>query len=239
MRSPRTSIRRPPLPPRIAPDDIGTVVTETVTLRNRTLQFVRPRSIEDLCRHPAVRRAFSGEQYIPYWADLWPSARVLADHLLGGGWPVGTRMLELGCGLGLPGVAALATGLDVTFSDFDPTALEFAARNAELNGFQHFKTLVLDIRVPPRRKFPLILAADVLYESSLVEPLVVLLEKMLSPGGTCLLVDQDRDPAPLLRRTLSRRGLPFVSETLIAEEGEGGTLGTLYTIRAPAGAASR
>jgi hypothetical protein len=46
-------------------------------------------------------------------------------------------------------------------------------------------------------------------------------------------VDQDRDPAPLLRRTLDDRGFHFTTEVLLAAVGEEGTLGTMYTIHPP------
>src|SRR5437016_2208097 len=62
----------------------------------------------------------------PYWAKLWPAAPLLAEAIVRAGWPRGTRVLELGCGSGLVGIAALACGLDVTFSDFVPLAVELA-----------------------------------------------------------------------------------------------------------------
>ena len=42
------------------------------------------------------------------------------------------RALEVGCGLGLPGIVALSMGLQVTFSDYDACALRFAADEARL-----------------------------------------------------------------------------------------------------------
>jgi 2-polyprenyl-3-methyl-5-hydroxy-6-metoxy-1,4-benzoquinol methylase len=143
--------------------------------------------------------------------------------------------LEVGCGLGLPGIAALSMGLRVTFSDYDPTALRFAADNARLNGFDDFRTLRLDWRAPPEGlQFPVILAADLVYELRNVEPLVGLIKKMLAPGGLCLLTDQDRVPAHALRQTLGDSGLSFT--THIARAGEPGSRrykGTLYRIHAP------
>ena len=61
--------------------------------------------------------------------------------------------MEIGCGLGLPGIAALSKGLRVTFSDYDPLALRFAADNARANGFTDFKVLQLDWRHPPADAF--------------------------------------------------------------------------------------
>jgi hypothetical protein len=59
--------------------------------------------------------------------------------------------------------AALARGLRVTFSDYDATALRFAADNAALNDCDNFETLQMDWRYPPTdRQFPMILAADLI-----------------------------------------------------------------------------
>ena len=58
---------------------------------------------------------------IPYYAILWPAARSLAVHL----WDIreelsGRRVIELGCGLGLPGILAARLGAQVTATDFHP-----------------------------------------------------------------------------------------------------------------------
>src|SRR6266513_2076047 len=62
----------------------------------------------------------------PYWAKLWPAAPLLAAAIAHNPPPRGTRLLELGCGSGLVGIAALAGGLDVTFSDYLPFAIQLA-----------------------------------------------------------------------------------------------------------------
>src|SRR5260370_604012 len=76
-------------------------------------------------------------------------------------WQASVPAWEIGCGLGLPGVPALSMGLRVTFSDYDATALKFAADNARYNGFDDFQTLQLDWRSPPGdKKWPVVLASD-------------------------------------------------------------------------------
>lgn len=174
---------------------------------------------------------------MPYWADLWPAARMLAKAILREEWTPGTPALEVGCGLGLPGIAALAKGLRVTFSDYDATALLFAADNARANGLQGFDTLQMDWRYPPEdRQFPIILASDLIYEMRNVAPLVALIKKMLEPGGTCLVTDQDRVPSHVLRDTLAAEGLPFTTKIMRAGEPGGRRLkGTLYCIGHAAG----
>jgi predicted nicotinamide N-methyase len=212
-------------------DAVGPTVIEKVLLDGRTFLIERPAAPDKLLDHPAVVAAHARDEYMPYWSDLWPAARMLAKAILREDWGTGTETLELGCGLGLPGVVALAKGLRVTFSDYDATALHFAARNARHNKLDGFELLELDWRHPPDRQFPLILAADLLYEERNVLPIVELLLKLLPPDGVCLLTDQDRKPAPLLRRTLEERGLRYTME--LARAGQPGlrAKGTLYRIR--------
>src|SRR6516165_7900849 len=139
---------RPPMP--VTPlDALGPVVREQVIVEERTFVISRPSESDRLLDHPSVRSAFAADEYMPYWADLWPAARMLAKAILRETWPPGLHALEVGCGLGLPGITALAMGLRVTFSDYDATALRFAADNARANGFHSFDTLQMDWRYPP------------------------------------------------------------------------------------------
>src|SRR5271154_6627877 len=117
---------------------------------------------------------------MPFWADLWPAARMLAKWIVRQSWPAGLGALEVGCGLGLPGIAALAMGVKVTFSDFDATAIRFASDNALLNGFSNFDTLHMDWEHPPAGlRMPVLLASDLIYEMRNVAPVVALIKKVL------------------------------------------------------------
>src|SRR4051812_11885389 len=239
--------------PATPPDAIREVVREKVILGDHTFLIDRPGGSDDLLAHPAVRAAFAADEYLPYWADLWPAARMLAKAVLAEPWEeVGAAsraallgparlagptltVLEVGCGLGLPGIAALARGLRVIFSDYDATAVGFAANNARLNGFADFAELPFDWRDPPADlAVDVVLASDLTYEARHVEPLVALVERVLNPGGLCLWTDQDRPPAPVLKAELARLGWPV--ETKVARAGEPGGQrykGTLYRIRRP------
>jgi predicted nicotinamide N-methyase len=222
---------RPPMP-ETPPDALGPVVREQVLIEGRTFVIDRPGESDRLLDHPMVRAAFARDEYMPYWADLWPAARMLAKAILRQSWPAGLHALEVGCGLGLPGIAALAAGMRVTFSDYDATALRFAADNARANGFTNFDLLQMDWRYPPvGLQVPLVLASDLIYEMRNVTPLVALIRQVLAPNGVCLLTDQDRVPSHVLRETLAAEGLPFTTQLMRAGEPGGRRLkGTLYRI---------
>jgi predicted nicotinamide N-methyase len=222
---------RPPLP-RTPPEALGDLVRETVLVEGRSFVLTRPARSDRLLDVPEVRTAFAADEYMPYWVELWPAARMLAKALVREPPPAGTRALEVGCGLGLPGIVALSLGLHVTFSDYDQTALNFAADNARANGFDRFELLQMDWRWPPENvRFPLLLASDLIYELRNVAPLVALVRKVVEPGGVCLLTDADRVPAHLLRETLAAEGLPFTTRMTRAGEPGGRRIkGTLYRI---------
>src|SRR5262245_45438835 len=148
------------LPPReVILPRLGPSVTENVYVEDQTFVLQKPSRSDT----PIVGL----EDYTAFWADLWPAARMLAKVILREPWTSGTEALELGCGLGLPGIVGLSRGLKVTFSDVDECALRFAADNARLNGFSDFRTMLLDWRRPPGGlQFSVILGADLIYEAS-------------------------------------------------------------------------
>jgi predicted nicotinamide N-methyase len=225
------TLPHPPDPEAVLPW-LGEIVRETVLIEDRKYVIARPARSEHLIDHPAVRSAFAADEYLPYWADLWPAARMLAKAILRETWPAGTKALEVGCGLGLPGVVALSQGLQVTFSDYDPTALRFGADNARINGMSQFKTLQLDWRHPPANlAFPVVLASDLVYERRNLEPLVKLIASVLTPGGLCLLTDQDRVPTRTMEEAFGVNGLSFTTQVMRAgQPGKGRYKGTLYRI---------
>ena len=209
---------------------------ELVLIDRFRFQVERPADSYALLDDPVVREAHDRDEYMPYWADLWPAARMLAKAILHEPWQPGTEALEVGCGLGLPGVVALSRGLRVTFSDYDACALRFAADNARLNGFTDFRTLQLDWRSPPADlRVPVLLASDLIYELRNIDPLVRFIGRVLAPGGVCLLTDQDRIPAHAFRERLDGEGLPYTTQTMRAGEPGGRRLkGTLYRVTRPA-----
>ena len=98
------------------------------------------------------------------------------------GVPVrGMRVVELGCGLAVPSIAAARAGAAVLATDADAEALALVRRNAEANGVR-LDTAVVDWSEPDelvsRAPFDLVLAADVLYERANVATLLSLLPRL-------------------------------------------------------------
>jgi predicted nicotinamide N-methyase len=203
---------------------LGPPVTENVYVEEQTFVLQKPSQSD---------APIAGlEGYTPFWADLWPAARMLAKAILRESWTPGTEALELGCGLGLPGIVALSRGLKVTFSDFDACALHFAAGNAKLNGFKDFQTRQLDWRNPPADlQYPILFGSDLIYEQSKIEPLVQFLKQALAPGGVCLLTDQEHIPPHAFQGALDEAKLRFTTQLVRSGEPGGRRLkGTLYHI---------
>jgi predicted nicotinamide N-methyase len=136
---------------------------------------------------------FDADERMPYWAELWPSARAVAREILDTA-ELPERAIEVGCGVGLPSLALQHRGVEVVATDYYADALLFARHNAERNRLPPLRTRLLDWRhapadLPPA---PLVVAADVLYERRNVEALVAVLPKLVAPGGCLLLGDPGR-----------------------------------------------
>jgi predicted nicotinamide N-methyase len=213
--------------------------TEKVFIEDFTFMLDRPTGIDQLWEHPTVREAYEEDEYIPYWSELWPAARMLAKILVRESWaeyeakfgkPL--HVLEVGCGLGLAGIAALAVGMKVTFTDIDSTAAQLAGRNARRNGFTNYDCMGLDFRAAPGDlKVPMILASDVLYEPRFIEPMVQFVNQTLLPGGICLIGDADRMSAKPFKHEVYKGGLHLETTPIrVGEPGGHRTKGTIYRI---------
>jgi predicted nicotinamide N-methyase len=131
---------------------------------------------------------------VPYWSVLWRSGVALGRELAGSAL-AGLRVVELGCGLGVPSLVAARAGASVLATDEEPEALELLRCNARENG-----VAVETARVAweaagelvARGPFDLVLAADVLYERGSVAPLLALLPRL---GGEVRLADPGRPAA--------------------------------------------
>lgn len=150
---------------------------------------------------------------IPFWQYLWPAAEAMARLVFAHDWTCETlrdaerlSALELGAGVGLVGLAGLASGLRVTFTDYQEPALVAAAANARLNGFTDFETALLDWHAPGKTRYPIILGCEVIYERAIHEPILNVLDQMLETDGVAWLGDPGRSHVPAFLAEAMRRG---------------------------------
>ena len=144
--------------------------------------------------------------------------------------------LEIGCGLGLPGLVAVARGLRVQFTDHDPAPLEFVARSAAENRFDpgRYSIRQLDWRSLPDERFSIILGADVIYELRLVPLVAGLLSRLLAPDGMGVIASPYRAAAQGFPAALADVGLTCQEKSVTARSPEGQTIeGTIYHVRRP------
>ena len=155
------------------------------------LSLLRPRAPEELLDEDA----FARDEFLPYWAELWPAATALVAAL-----PeqlAGLRVLELGCGLGVPSLVAAARAAEVTAVDWAEDAVELLRRNATRNGLE-LRAEVHDWRRPLAGRYDLAIAADVLYEQRNVEPVLARLREA-APAALVALAGRPYE-AEFLRR---------------------------------------
>jgi predicted nicotinamide N-methyase len=140
------------------------------------LQLLQPEQYADLPDNGAVEWA----PLVPYWSVFWRSGVELAGEA-GDAALAGMRVVELGCGLAAPSIAAARAGATALATDVDDEALELVPRNARLNGVT-VDTALVDWAEPDelvaRGPFDLVLAADVLYERPAAAQLLALLPRL-------------------------------------------------------------
>jgi predicted nicotinamide N-methyase len=198
------------------------LVSQSVELPGGELRILQPEETADLPDDGPVEWA----PVAPYWAVLWRSGVALARELEGEELGerssarahralADLRVVELGCGLAVPSIAAARAGAAVLATDVSPEALVLAKRNARANGVR-IETAAIDwadpgtaagpapgaVRLAGRARFDLVVAADVLYERSAVAPLLSLLPR-LAPEAW--LADPGRPAAGAFLEQASRR----------------------------------
>lgn len=211
---------------------IGPSTVETIELGLDFIRLMKPADMDKLLDSQEVSERFRQSAYMPYWASVWPVSRALALRILGGGTlRQKSTVLELGCGLGLAGVAALKAGHVVTFSDYDASALNYAQKNAELNGFHGAEYLELNWKNPLSRGFDVIIGADLTWDMELVPHMINVFSKMLKPDGVIWLADQNRLNQSDFFRRLELVGLQATTEILELDAAWGWEIaGTFYEI---------
>ena len=165
------------------------VAFEPFTVRGLDLQLLKVQDLESVLKG---KDPFKNVSEFPFWIKLWESAMVLADVAATLPLGPGTRVLELGAGLGAPGLAAAAKGFSVTLSDYEQIILDFQRLSAAKSGLT-VDIACVDWKNPPDLEpFDAMLGAEVLFREDLMGPLMGVFEKLLKPDGTIYLAHDIR-----------------------------------------------
>ncbi|TWU44024.1 putative methyltransferase [Novipirellula aureliae] len=163
----------------------------------------------------ACERQDAGEKGVidPFWATTWRAAAGLdryMDQIDLGGVPV----LELGCGTGHAGIAAMLRGADVTLTDGVDDPLMLVRMSVwELRD----RCTVQRLRFGLDRidaKFPVVLGSDVTYLRSLWPELDKCLRDHLADGGQALLSDPYRIIANEFRGWIQEHGWNYTEHKI-------------------------
>jgi len=142
----------------------------------------------------------------PYWAYWWGGGLALARYVLDHPAQVaGRRVLDLGAGSGLVGIAAARAGAaEVTASEIDPHARAAIALNAALNQVT-LAERVGDITDGPAPDADLLLVGDVFYAPEVATRVTAFLDRCVAAGTMVLVGDPWRSPLPVERLRLLAR----------------------------------
>jgi predicted nicotinamide N-methyase len=158
-----------------------------VKIGERELQFHKPKNIDRFINHEDALDNF------PLWAKIWEASIVLMQHMVDLPVIANRRILELGSGLGMAGIAAAAIGHDITLTEYNEDALNFLRANAEVNNCGHLGIQHLDWFKPViEETYDLIIGSEIVYQDSAVEALGEIFSKLLSPGGQVILTERVR-----------------------------------------------
>jgi len=201
------------------------VVSEEARVGPLVFSFTRivdpDRVLDDVAAQADLRdrlngsRADGDEIHLPYWAELWDSARAIGQYLAEAGLvkadrsavrSSACRVLDLGCGMGMAGTVAAGLGARVVFADLEPPALLFARLNS-LPWRHRVQTHRLNWqRDRLGRRFDLILGADILYERAQWPFLEPFWREHLADGGRVILGEPGRQTGDVFPDWIAGRG---------------------------------
>jgi predicted nicotinamide N-methyase len=175
----------------------------------KVMRVIRPESIDQLLDQAAV----DPEQHLPYWSELWPSGIALAALIRRQPELVRDKtVLELGSGVGITAAMALACGADLIVTDYAPESLVLTRLTCLRYCNREPRTERVNWRDPAEplldgsQRYPIVLAADVLYERRDIEPLLDLVDRIMAPDGMFVLAEPGRNPARTFIERAAERG---------------------------------
>ena len=164
--------------------------TSKLIVKERSFDFLVPKTLDHFMNPDDVFEHF------PLWTKIWEASLVMAEYLAGITVDPKKRFLEIGSGMGIAGIVASSFGHDITLTEYNTNALNFARANAEKNRIDTDSTLKivrLDWNEPILEEtYDLIFGSEIIYNDRDYQPILRLFEKFLKPGGKIILAERVR-----------------------------------------------
>jgi len=158
-----------------------TVDFEPLVIRDVNLQLLQVQNLENILQG---KDPFANISEFPFWIKLWEAAIILAEVAASlDPATAGPRLLELGAGLGAPGLTAAARGFDVTLTDYEQIIMNFQRVSAAASGLKPKFALLDWTKSTKMEPFDTIIGAEILFREDLLDPLLRVFKKLLKPGG--------------------------------------------------------
>ncbi len=203
-------------------------VTRTLRVAERDVTLLSPANADDLISEDDYVK----DERLPYWADLWPSAQILANEVAIMRLK-GQSVLELGCGLGVVAIGAAMAGGTVTATDYYDDSLLFARLNVRATTGQSIATRMVDWSDMPADlgRFDVVLASDVLYEHRYASLVADAIARTLVRGGEAIVADPGRIALEEFREECADRGIASEGDPRPYVDGEIKQTVTLWKLR--------
>jgi predicted nicotinamide N-methyase len=190
--------------------------TETHAVGPLRLSFTRvadpdvvlDRIVEEEDRREKItgQRRDGNELHLPYWAELWESARGVGEWLVENMDKGTSSVLDLGCGMGFAGMVAVAMGAKVLLADLETDALLFARLNT-LPWSDQVRVRQINWQTDKMdESFDLILGADLVYDRTQWEFIERFFEANLNRSGRILLAEPGRQTGDMFPTWIRQRG---------------------------------
>ena len=161
--------------------------TSELVINGRKFQVLLPKDLTRFINTRDVLHEF------PLWAKIWPASWVLAGYLAEMPVEPTKKIIEIGAGAGLISIVASSFGHNITLTESNPDALQFARANALFNGCPQLPIRELDWNRPQfKDSVDCIVASEVTYKKEDLQPLLSLFNRCLSLDGEVYLAGEMR-----------------------------------------------
>lgn len=196
--------------------DTYQIETHEAVVRGRKFSYFLPRSLEPFIDLSSPMNNF------PLWAKVWPASMVLADFMAEQVVDPEKKIIEIGSGIGLVGIAASAFGHNMSITEHNNDAMEFARANAFINGFPDIPIFSMNWNEPSLMiQYDQIVGSEIIFRQEDFMPIQKLFQSILKPGGQVILVSEIRKPVlGFYQKIKDVFDLKFQQKTLRSENEE-------------------